>query len=198
MTLVTDISGRNYYYTAAMDMYTISICGLQRSLPLAHVGKHTRLANFTFLGDIELVDRLADTFAEKLRLLAFDYVVGTDVKTVPLAHGIAKRLGHHRFVVCRKSVKPYMVNPIVLKPLEYYPKHIRPLVINGTDAALLRGKKVVVIDDVVSTGMTMRMMGGLMTRVGAHIMHYATVLKQGKQFDHLPNLIYLAELPIFS
>ncbi len=181
-----------------MDMYTITLCGLQRSLPLTHVGRQTRLANFTFLGDVELVDRLADTFADKLRVIAFDYVVGTDVKTVPLVHGVAKRLGHSRYVVCRKSVKPYMVNPLIVKPQEHYPKHIQPLVLNRSDADLLRGKKVIVMDDVVSTGVTMRMVTGLMTQVGAHIMHYATVLKQGKQFDHLPNLIYLAELPIFS
>lgn len=181
-----------------METYKLEICGLVRECPIVHINPKTRLANFTFLGDVELVDRLADTFAEKLSKIEFDYLVGTEVKAVPLIHGVAKRLGHKRFVECRKSIKPYMVNPTVLKPLDYFPKHVKPLVINGPDRELLKGKRVITMDAVVSTGVTMRMMRKLMEMVGATVVLQATVIKQGKQFDDMKDLLYLAEIPIFT
>ena len=128
----------------------------------------------------------------------FDYLVGPEVKAVPLIHGVAKRLGHKRFVVCRKSIKPYMTSPVVVKPLNYFPKHVKPLVLNGTDVDILKGKKVLVIDDVISTGVTMRMISHLMSKVNAEVVGYITAIKQGDQFDSLNNLIYLAQLPIFK
>lgn len=180
-----------------MDTYELILCGLTRYLPLVHVGRKTRLANFSFLGDVELVDRLADAMTEELKKFQPDVLVGAEVKAVPLIHGIAKRLGQKRYVVCRKSIKPYMVEPIVLKPLPHFPKHVQPLVINKTDADFVRGKRVVIVDDVISTGVTMRHMKKLMEQIGADVILCAAVLKQGEQFDTLENLYYLAELPIF-
>lgn len=179
-----------------METYTIELYGLKRTLPLVHIGKETKLANFTLLGDIELVDALADEFTEKFRAYTFDYLVAAEVKVVPLVHGIAKRLGHKRFVVCRKRVKPYMVRPIILRPPANYPKHVLPLVINGIDAEFLRGKRVIVIDDVVSTGMTMRLMHALMDKVNATVVASAAVLRQGEQFSDIPNFISVGELPV--
>ncbi len=179
-----------------METYTIELYGLKRNLPLVHIGRQIKLANFTLLGDIELVDALADAFTEKFQAFSFDYLVAVEVKVVPLVHGIAKRLGHKRFVVCRKRVKPYMVDPIIMRPPPGYPKHVLPLVINGNDAQLLQGKRVIIMDDVVSTGMTMRLMHGLMEKVGASVVASAAVLRQGEQFSELPNFLSVGELPI--
>ena len=179
-----------------MDTYTIELYGLKRKLPLVHIGRETKLANFTLLGDIELVDALADAFTEKFQAFSFDYLVAVEVKVAPLVHGIAKRMGHKRFVVCRKRVKPYMVDPMILRPPPGYPKHVLPLVINGNDAAFLKSKRVIVMDDVVSTGMTMRLMYALMERVGATVVASAAVLRQGEQFTQLPNFLSVGELPI--
>lgn len=181
-----------------MEYYALTLYGITRTLPLAHVGKQTKLANFTLLGDIELVDALADAFSEKLRSYTFDAIVGGGIKVVPLVHGIAKRLGHKRFVLCRKHVKPYMVEPVVLKPFANFPKHVQPLVINGADADFIRGKRVIVMDDVVSTGMTMRLIHALMERIGATVVASAAVLRQGKQFVDLPNFLSVGELPIIK
>ena len=178
--------------------YTLKICGLTRKLPLSYISKKTRLANFSILGDVELVDRLADTLAEKLKKIMFDYLVALEVKVVPLVHGVAKRLNHRRFIVCRKSIRPYMVKPIVLKPMAHFPKHVKPLVIDSKDAQLIAGKKVVVIDSVISTGVTMRMMKKLMEKVGARPVKLVAVLRQGEQFDRFENLMWLAEIPIFK
>jgi len=181
-----------------MEYYSLRLCGLTRQLPLVHISKKTRLANFTILGDVELVDKVAGAIAGKLKNLDFDYLTGPEVKVVPLLHEIARRLKHKRFIVCRKRVLPYMVDPIILKPLPYFPKHVQPLVINGPDALLLKKKKVVIIDDVISTGVTMRMMKKLMEKVGAQIVLFVTVIRQGKQFDQIENLFYLADIPVFT
>lgn len=181
-----------------MEYYDLSICGLTRKLPLVAVGRNTKLASFSLLGDVELVDVLADELASSLRQENFDYLVGPEVKVVPLIHGVAKRLGHKRFVVCRKSVKPYMVSPVILKPLPHFPKHIRQLVLDGRDAELIRGKRVVILDDVISTGVTMRMMNRLVEKVGAKVIRIVSVLREGEQFDKLDNLIFLGELPVFK
>ncbi len=181
-----------------MNTYTLHICGLTRELPLVHISKKTKLANFSILGDVELVDALADKMTEMIRPLSFDYLVCPEVKIVPLIHGVAKRLGHKRFIACRKSVKPYMVSPVILKPLPHFPKHVQQIVINGSDAELLKGKKVIILDDVVSTGVTMRMMKKLMSMVGAQVVKRIAVIKQGdKPFDDMSDLFYLQELPIF-
>lgn len=181
-----------------MEYFDLIICGMKRKLPLIYVGRDTRLASFNLLGDVELVDRLADELAKKLQGMAFDFLVGPEVKVVPLIHGVAKRLGQKKFIVCRKSVKPYMVSPVILKPLAYFPKHVRQLVLDGNDALMLKNRKVVVMDDVISTGVTVRMMNKLMEKVGAEVVTTVAVLREGAQFEKIPNLIYLAELPVFK
>jgi adenine phosphoribosyltransferase len=179
-----------------VEYYTLNLYGLTRKLPLVHASRQTKLANFSLLGDIELVDVLADAYTQKLNALSFDYLVAGGVKVVPLVHGIAKRLGHKRFVVCRKRVKPYMVDPVIFRPPSNFPKHVHPLIINGTDVTFLKNKKVVVIDDVVSTGMTMHLLHMLMKHIGALVVASAAVLRQGEQFTTLKDFIYVGEIPI--
>jgi adenine phosphoribosyltransferase len=181
-----------------MEYYPLELCGLKRKLPLVFVGRHTQLASFSLLGDGELVEKIAGELIKKLVKIKFDYLVGPEVKVVPLVAEMARRLKQARFVICRKSVKPYMVSPVILKPLPYFPKHVRQLVLDGTDAELLKSKRVVIVDDVISTGVTMRMMGRLMEKVGAAVSAYTAVLREGKQFDELTNLITLGELPVFK
>lgn len=180
-----------------MKTYTFTICGFTRKIPLVHISKNTLLANFTFLGDIELVNCLADKLAGMLKDKSVDYFVCPHVKVTPLVHGVALRLGHKRFVVLRKSVKPYMESPVILRPLPDMPKHVHPLVINGRDAKLLKNKRVIVIDDVISTGTTMRMVDKLMKMVGASVLRNIAVVKQGSQQEHIDNLVSLYEFPIF-
>lgn len=181
-----------------MKTYTFTICGLKREIPLVHNSKHTLLANVTFLGDIELVNCLADQIASLCKNLDVDYFVCPHVKVTPLVHGVALRLGHNRFVVLRKSVKPYMESPIILRPTPDMPKHVQPLVINGKDATLLKNKKIIIIDDVVSTGITMKMVSKLMNTVGATVVKNIAVIKQGIQLTQTENLVSLYELPVFQ
>ena len=91
-----------------------------------------------------------------------------------------------------------MISPTIIKPLVSFPKHVKQMVINGVDADLLKNKKVVLLDDVVSTGVTLLMLGKLMEKVGAEVVTYAVVIKQGEQLRRLKSLIHLGELQIFK
>jgi adenine phosphoribosyltransferase len=184
-------------YTTSVKRFSFRICGLTRKIPLVHNSKSTLLANVTFLGDIELVNRLADALAARLKKAQVDYFVCPHVKVAPLVHGVALRLGHKRFIVLRKSIKPYMESPLTLRPLPDMPKHVQPLVINGQDAALIKNKNVVIIDDVISTGVTMKMVNKLMEIAGATVLANVAVVKQGMQRVHVNHLISLYKLPIF-
>ena len=181
-----------------MEHYTLVICGLTRKLPLIKVGRNTKIASFSILGDVELVEKIADEMVQKIKKTDFDYLVGPEVKVVPLLQSLSERLDKDRFIVCRKSAKQYMVSPVIIKPLSHFPKHSYPLVINGEDAKLLKGKKVIIIDDVVSTGITMRMINKLMADTGAIIVTHLAVIKQGNQFDKNLKFSYLNELPIIK
>jgi len=181
-----------------MDYYTLELCGIKRKLPLIYVGRKTKLASLSILGDVELTDCLADKITAEIKKYKADYLVGPEVKVVPLIHGVARRLGHKRFVICRKSIKTYMTNPIVVKPLPHFPKHVKPLVINGPDAKMIKGKRVIVVDDVISTGVTMRMMKYLLDKVGAEVISYYAALKQGEQFDEIDNLHFIGTLPVIK
>lgn len=148
---------------------------------------------------MELTEKAAKELAKKLKKYDFEYLVGPEVKVVPLIHSLASKLGHKKYVICRKSVKPYMISPSILKPLSHFPKHVRPLVIDREDKAALSGKKVVIVDDVVSTGVTIRMISFLMEKIGAQVVATAAIIRQGeKQFDEIENFVYLAKLPIFK
>jgi adenine phosphoribosyltransferase len=181
-----------------MKTYTLELCGVKRELPLTAVGRTTQLANFSLLGDVELTRLIAKELSLKFKSLTFDCFVGPEVKVVPLLQELAGQLDYKKYVVCRKSIKPGMLAPIILKPLPHFPKHVKQLVLDGRDATFLKGKKVIIIDDVISTGVTMRMMTHLMTKVGAEVVLMAAVLKQGKQFDKFDNLLTIGELPVFK
>ncbi len=181
------------------DYYKLKIAGLTRRLPLKPVSRHTRIASFNILGDVELVENISKEMTKRLKKIDFDILVGPEVKVVPLIHDLAKKFNQKNYVIFRKSVKPHMISPIILRPLPYFPKHVRPLVIDGADALLLKGKKAVIIDDVVSTGVTMRMAKKLMENVGAEVVATFAVIKQGdKQFEELENFSFLSEVPVFK
>jgi adenine phosphoribosyltransferase len=181
------------------EFFEIKICGLKRNLPLIQVSKNTRIASFNILGDAELTEKAADSLLVKLKKYKFDYLVGPEVKVVPLIYELSRKLEHKKYVICRKSIKPYMISPTVLRPLSHFPKHVKPLTIDGIDKEMLTGKRVVIIDDVVSTGVTIRMIKKLMEKVGAEVVATAAIIRQGeKQFENIDNFIYLATLPVFK
>ena len=174
-----------------MNYYPLKICGLTRKLPIVALGPKLSIASFNLLGDGELVEKLAAALAKKLKKTDFDYLVGPEVKVVPLLQALSKKMGRPRYVVLRKHIMGYMMKPISDKT--------KPnLVLNGSDAALLKGKKVIIVDDVVSTGRTIKVVSELMRLVNAEVVGAVTVFKQGVEQEkfEIP-LFFLGTLPLF-
>jgi len=177
-----------------MDYYDLDFFGVKRKLPIVSLTPKIKIASISLLGDTELTEKAAEKLAEKLKNYQFDYLVGPEVKVVPLLYALSQKLGQKRYVVCRKSIKGYMTSPQLLK-IPKGPK-FNMLVLDGPDAELLKGKNVAVVDDVVSSGTTLINLEKLLNQVGAKIVVTATIFRQGEQYQG--SLIYLACLPVFS
>ena len=175
-----------------MDFYTLKICGLTRELPIVAINPKIKIASFNLLGDGELVEIIADKLVDKIKTFDFDYLIGPEVKVVPLLQSLAIKLNKPRFVILRKNIMGYMTNPI-------YSQNKNRLILNGPDANLIKNKKVFIIDDVVSTGQTIQSIIETIDLTQAEVVGTAAVLKQGEE----PVLIncpfkYLQKLPIFT
>ncbi len=177
-----------------MEYFDLDFFDLKRKLPIVNLTPKIKIASISLLGDAELTEKAAEKLAEKLKKHQFDYLVGPEVKVVPLLHALSQKLNQKKYVVCRKSIKGYMTNPQVLR-IPKGPK-FNMLVLDGPDAQLLRGKKVAIIDDVVSSGNTIINLGKLLNQIGAKIEVIATIFKQGEQYQE--KLIFLTRLPVFS
>lgn len=174
-----------------MDNYNLDICGLKRELPIVMISPKLKIASFNLLGDGELVERSTEELAKKIEKIDFDYLVGPEVKVVPLIHALSKKVKKMRYIILRKNIMGYMIHPISNKS--------KPtLVLNGPDAQILKDKKVVVIDDVVSTGRTINVVSELMRTVNAKVVAVAAILKQGEESQNLGvPFFYLGTLPFF-
>lgn len=178
-----------------MEIYNLQVCGLQRKLPIVYLGPKLRIASLSLLGDVELVQKSAQILLEKFKDLKFDFLVGPEVKVVPLLYEMSRLLKKDRYIVCRKAIKGYMVNPLVLHP-DNPMKKFRTLLIDGVDRDLIKGKKVLVVDDVVTTGTTILAVEELMKKAEAEVVGCCAILKQGDV--PVKNLVYLGTLPVFK
>jgi len=174
-----------------MEFYTLKIGNLKRELPLVSISPKLKIASVNLLGDRQMVEELSAMLSDKIKNIEFDFLVGPEVKVLPILHEISKILKKQRYVVCRKRIYGYMVLPVVSKE--------KPgLVLDGRDAKLINGKKVLILDDVVSTGRTIRTVDSLMTTTNAKVVGHASLFKQGNKSDSMVvDLIYLIELPLF-
>jgi len=172
--------------------YFLKIGKINRNLPIVALTPKIKVASFNLLGDRELVNFLAKRLALKIKSLDFDFLIGPEVKVVPLLHELSKLLKQDKYVICRKEIHGYMVSPIKSRQKG-------GLVLNGTDAELIKGKKVVIVDDVVSTGATIYEVEFLAKLAGAEIVAKVALFRQGNRLHpKQKGIIFLGELPVFT
>ncbi|PWU67193.1 phosphoribosyltransferase family protein [Gracilibacillus dipsosauri] len=177
------------------ETYKLMINGLERELPIIEINNQLSIASFVILGDTELVCHVAPLLAEKLP--SVDYIVTAEAKGIPLIHELTRIMNKKEYIIARKSVKAYMKNPVINRVNSITTKDEQLLCLDGKDAALLKGKKVAIVDDVISTGESIRALEELVQQAGAMVVAKAAILAEGDAADR-DDLIFLEKLPIFE
>lgn len=177
------------------EFYRIKLCGLKRDLPLFEVAPGIKIAIFNILGDTEIVKKTARALAKKLAKKA-DVLVTPEVKSIPLAYELSKIL-KIPYVVTRKIKKPYMVNSLSRQVVSITTGEPQTLWLDGKDRKVIKGKKVILVDDVVSTGSTLKGLRRLMKKAGARVVTQAVVFTEGNKKKG-EKIISLGNLPIFT
>lgn len=173
--------------------YDLEVAGVVRTLPLIQVAPDTWIAYYYSLGDTEMIDRAARILAPKLN--ACDLFVTTETKGIPLAHAIATYLSLKPYVVCRKEIRPFMLSPLVVKYKPITAKTEQELFLDGRDAMKVKGKRVGIVDDIVSTGETLQAMAELVQQAGGIVVAKAALLLEGEEWKDVE---HLGILPVFK
>ena len=150
------------------ETYPVEIAGVKRALPLFEVAPGLRIAVLNILGDTELVQACARALADRLRERSFDILVTAEAKSIPLAHALSVALAK-RYVVLRKIYKLYMGETVQAETISITTGKPQTLYLDEKDRQLIRGQAVALVDDVVSTGSTLKGMREVMERAGARV-----------------------------
>ncbi len=177
------------------DVYTVDICGLRRDLPLFEVGPNMRIAIFNMLGDTPVVEAVATELAGRLPKDA-DTLMTAEVKSIPLAHALSVRMGIP-YVVARKTRKPYMVGATSVEVLSITTGAPQTLWLDGKDQELVHGKRLVLVDDVISTGSTLAGMRKLVDSAGGAVVAEAAVFTEGNDPEKWQHIVAVGNLPVF-
>jgi adenine phosphoribosyltransferase len=177
------------------EHHTVEIGNVERELPLFEVAPGVRIAVFNLLGDTEVVEAAARELARKLDSVPHDALVTAETKSVPLVYELARLLGKP-WVVLRKAYKPYMGETIADETHSITTGAPQTLHLDEKDRELVRGRRVVLVDDVISTGSTVEAMRRLMERAGADVVAEAAVFTEGD--TDKGHAITLGHLPLFE
>lgn len=178
------------------ETYPIEVAGVKRNLPLFEVAPGVRIAVLNILGDTEFVQACAKALAEKLSQVEYDILVTAEAKSIPLAHAISVET-QKPYIVLRKSYKPYMGAALSAETLSITTGQPQTLYIDEKDQEILKGKRVILLDDVISTGSTLQGMRLLMEKAGAETVREAAILTEGEQ-TQWRHIIALGHLPLFT
>ena len=178
------------------DTYPVEVAGLRRELPLFEVAPGVRIAVLNILGDTELVEACARALAERLANIPFDLVVTPEAKSIPLAHALARVVGR-AYVVLRKVRKIYMGETVHVETVSITTGAPQTLYLDEKDREKISGRRVVLLDDVVSTGSTLEGMRALMAKAGATIAAEAAVFTEGDP-QRWKGILALGHLPVFG
>lgn len=175
--------------------YALNVAGLTRELPIIAINDTLSIASFVILGDTELVCAAAD--ALKSKLPEFDIIVTAEAKGIPLVFELSRIMGMDRYVVARKSIKAYMDDPLVSVVESITTQSKQMLCLERKDVLRVQGKRVAIVDDVISTGESLRAVEELVKQAGGNIVAKAAILAEGDAAKR-DDIIFLEELPLFT
>lgn len=175
------------------DTYKLKVAGLERELTKFPVSDKLDIAAFILFGDVELTEKCAEALIEKCP--EFDYIVTPEAKSIPLAYEMSKQSGK-KYIVIRKGVKVYMDNPVKVQVNSITTQSDQYLYLGHEDGDLLKGKRVIVVDDVISTGESLDAAQRIVKEFDGNIVASCAVLAEGDAADR-DDIVYLEKLPLF-
>ena len=176
-----------------MATYKMTIAGLERELPICKVNDNLDIAGFVIFGDVEMTVAAAGELLKKCP--DFDFIVAPEAKAIPLAHEMARQSGKPYFI-CRKGAKLYMQTPVSVNVRSITTDKEQTLFMDSLEGEQLRGKRVVILDDVISTGESLLAVRKLIEQFDADIVAQAAILAEGDAAKR-DDIIFLEELPLF-
>ena len=176
--------------------HEMKIAGLTRQLPLCKVADDLYIGAFIMFGDAEI------TVACARELLArapkdYDYLLTAEAKSIPLIHEMARQSGAKEYFVARKGLKVYMPRPLHVTVRSITTQHDQDLYLSGADAAKMKGKKILIVDDVISTGESLHALEELVHQAGGEVAGRMAVLAEGDA-QKREDIVYLEKLPVFN
>jgi adenine phosphoribosyltransferase len=180
----------------ARETFAVEIAGVKRQLPLFEVKPGLRIAVLNILGDTELVEAAARALAAKLADVRYDLLVTAEAKSIPLIHALSV---HTRkpYIVLRKAYKPYMGEAIQAETLSITTGKPQTLYLDEKDRQQVQGRRVVLVDDVISTGSTLQGMRLVLGKAGAEVAAESAILTEGER-SQWEQIIALGHLPLFT
>lgn len=178
-----------------MNTYKLKVGNLERELPIMKIKDDLAIASFVILGDTELITDAAPLIADKLKNI--DVIVTAEAKGIPIAYEVSKQLKMKSYVVARKSIKPYMKDPIVEEVFSITTQKKQVLCLDKKDGDSIKGKRVAIIDDVISTGESLKTIENLVKKAGGIVAAKAAILAEGDAAKR-EDIIYIDKLPLFK
>lgn len=175
--------------------YPIRVAGLTRQLPLCPLNDQLQIAAFVIFGDVELTCACATELLKKAP--EFDYMVAPEAKAIPLIHEMARQSGRNEYFLVRKKKKAYMNGVFEAVDRSITTEGEQMLYMDGQDAAKLRGKRVLILDDVISTGGSLAAVENLVEQAGGQVVGRMAILAEGKAAQR-DDIIFLEPLPLFD
>ena len=176
-------------------VYPMTIAGLKRELPICPVNNKLYIAGFVIFGDPELTVACAKELLAKAP--AYDYIITAEAKGIPLAHEMARQAGDAKYILARKAPKLYMTDLFSSTVRSITTAKEQTLYLDGADAKLMEGKRILIVDDVISTGESLKALEVLVEKAGGIIAGKMAILAEGDAQDR-EDLIYLEKLPLFN
>ena len=175
--------------------YEIEVAGVKRALPLCPISNELYIGAFVLFGDVELTEKSAEALLA--RAPEHDVMITAESKGIPLIHAMCRISGKNRYVLARKSVKLYMKDIVKCETQSITTAASQTLYIDGDDAEFMKGKRVLIVDDVISTGGSLASLENLVKQSGGEIVGKMTILAEGDAIAR-KDIIYLEPLPLFD
>ena len=180
-----------------MSVYPMTVAGLQRELPICKVTDDLYIGAFICFGDAELTVACARDMLARVEKDSYDYLFTAEAKSIPLIHEMARQSGAKKYFIARKGPKAYMPDPIHVEDKSITTAGVQRLYLGRDDADLIRGKRILLMDDVISTGGSIHAMEELVKRAGGTVVGRVAVLAEGDAADR-DDIKFLAPLPVFN